>query len=108
LHDHEQLQTSLAFKHNQQPKHQNNIHLDQDNMIYNQIQHKNPKLNLIRLGFTSLELEYKRMEVVFDVCESCGGGCWSLGWWLTDGWWLGVAAAGRNSSWGAGGGCHAG
>jgi len=66
-------------------KHQNNTCLDQDNMIYNQIQHKNPKLNLTRLGFTSLELEYKTMEVVFDVCESCGGGYWWLGWWLTSG-----------------------
>jgi len=47
-------QSLHAFKPNQQLKHQNNTCLYQDNMIHNQIQHKNQKLNMIRLEFTSL------------------------------------------------------
>jgi len=42
-----------AFKLSQQLKHQTKTYLYQDNMIHSQIQHKNPKLNMIRLVFTS-------------------------------------------------------
>ena len=54
LNNHEQPQPLHTFKFNQQLKHQNNTCLYQGDMIHNQIQHKIPKLNMIRLGFTSL------------------------------------------------------
>ena len=66
-----------------QLKHQNNTCLRQDNMNHDQIQCKNHNQTRLELGFTSLEIKYREMEMVFGICESCGG------WLVADGssWW---------------------